>query len=204
MGSNRDLVGALTGLAFVVLAIIAFAISGEPPDPTDDSVEEIVEFYVDNEGSQFAGAAIAAIAGTLFVFFGGYLRGVLRAQEGPGGLLSAIAFAGVIIFVLGVAIDGSITFALAMTAEDIEPGAVQALSALYTNDFVPFAVGIQVFMLAAGLSIVWHRALPVWLGWVAIVIAVIAVSPIGFVSFLAMGIWVAIVSVMLAMRARAA
>jgi hypothetical protein len=205
MGTNRDWIAPLTGLAFVVLAIVAFAIGGEPPDVTEDPVEEVVDFYVDNDSAQMFSAALAAMAGTLFVFFGGYLRRVLRDAEGPGGgFLSAVAFAGVIIFATGLAIDSTISFALAETAEDIEPDAVQALSALYANDFLPFAMGLQVFLFATGISVVRHGALPKWVGWVAIVLAVIAVTPIGFVAFIATAILVAIISVMLTMRARAA
>ena len=114
MGTNRDWIAPLTGLAFVVLAIVAFAIGGEPPDVTEDPVEEVVDFYVDNDSAQMFSAGLAAIAGTLFVFFGGYLRKVLRDAEGPGGgFLSAVAFAGVIIFAVGLAIDSTISFALA-------------------------------------------------------------------------------------------
>jgi hypothetical protein len=204
MGSNGSWLGPITGVAFFVLAVIAFAISGEPPDPTDDSAEEIVEFYVDNEGSQVASAAMVGIAATLFVFFGGYLRRVLRNSEGEGGILSTIAFAGTIVFAVGAAFDSTLTFSLAMTAEDLEPGAVQALSALWSNDYVPFAVGIQIFMLAMGITVVRHGALPKWIGWVAIVLAVIAVTPIGFISFLATGVLVAIISVILTVRVRAA
>jgi hypothetical protein len=204
MGSNGSWLGPITGAAFFVLAVIAFAISGEPPDPTDDSAEEIVEFYVDNEGSQVASAAMVGIAATLFVFFGGYLRRVLRNSEGEGGILSTIAFAGTIVFAVGAAFDSTLTFSLAMTAEDLEPGAVQALSALWNNDYVPFAVGIQIFMLAMGITVVRHGALPRWIGWVAIVLAVIAVTPIGFISFLATGVLVAIISVILTVRVRAA
>jgi hypothetical protein len=204
MGSNGNWWAPLTGLAFIVLVIIAFAIGGEPPDPTDDSAEEIVEFYVDNESSQTVSAVLAGIAGTLFVFFGGYLRRVLRNAEGEGGILSAVAFAGAIIFALGLAIDGTITFALAETAEDIEPSAVQALSALWSNDFLPWALGTQVFLLATGISVVRHGALPKWIGWVAILFALMAVTPIGFIASGVAGVLVAVISVILAMRARAA
>ena len=94
MGRDRSWLAPLTGVAFFVLAIIAFAVSGEAPDPTEDPTREIVDFYVDNEGAQFFSAILGAIAATLFVFFGGYLRRVLRDAEGPGGVLSAVAFAG--------------------------------------------------------------------------------------------------------------
>lgn len=202
--NDKGWLAPLTGLAFVVLVLVGFTFSGEPPDPTDDSAQAIVDFYVENEGSQMLGAILAGIGATLFVFFGGVLRRTLRAAEGEGGVLSAVAFAGTVMFALGLALDGTITIALTETASDIDPIAVQALSALWHNDFLPFAVGLQTFLLATGISVVRHGALPKWLGWVAIVVALLAVTPLGFAAFIGSGILVAIMSVVMALRARAA
>ena len=203
---DKDWLVALTGLAFVVLVIIAFAIGGEPPDPTDDSIEEVIEFYVDNKDSVFAGSIIAGFAGAFLVFFGGYLRKVLRAAEGEGHMLSSVVLAGATILAIGIAIDATINIALSegADADQVAPEAIQALSLLWTNDFVPLAMGNLVFILAAGISIVRHGALPAWLGWVAIVLGVVSMTPVGFFAFLVGGIWIAVVSIMLAMRARAA
>lgn len=204
MGEDKSWLAPLTGLAFFVLAVVAFLVSGEPPDATKDSARELVDFYVDNEGTQFFSAILAVVAGTLFVFFGGYLRRVLHDAEGPGGILSAVAFAGTVIFATGLAIDGTITITLAETAKEIDPTAVQTLVALYNNDFLPFALGNQLFLLATGISVVRHGALPKPIGWIAIVLGVLATTPAGFFAFIGTGILVAIISVMLAMRARAA
>ena len=46
--------------------------------------------------------------------------------------------------------------------------------------------------------------LPKCLGWVAIVLAVAGATPIGFVAFLGGALWVLVVSVLLAVRARSA
>lgn len=204
MGKDKSWLAALTGLAFFVLAVAAFLVSGEPPDATKDSASELVDFYVDNEDTQFLSSILAVVAGTLFVFFGGYLRRVLRDAEGPGGILSAVAFAGTIIFATGLAIDGTISITLAETAKEIDPTAVQTLVALYNNDFLPFALGTQLFLLATGISVVRHGALPKPIGWIAIVLGVLATTPAGFFAFIGSGILVAVISVMLAMRARAA
>jgi hypothetical protein len=198
---NREWWVPLTGVAFIVVAIVGFAIGGEPPD-ADSPAQEIVDHYVDNEGSVMAGAALGGIAASLLVFFAGYLRKVLSAAEGPGGVLSAVALVGAAILAVGAALDATLSFALAETAEDIEPASVQTLQALWDNDFMPFAVGNQILFLAAGLSIVRHGALPKWLGWVAIVLGVIAVTPIGFAAFIGGAIWIAIVSVILSLRLR--
>jgi hypothetical protein len=204
MGKGNSRLAPLTGLAFVVIAIVAFAVGGEPPGPADESAQEIVDFYVDNKDVQFLTAILGAVAATLFVFFGGYLRLVLREAEGARGFLSTIAFAGAVIFATGLAIDSTITFALAETADDVDPVAAQALSALWNNDFLPLAVGIQVFTLATGISVVRHRALPAWIGWVAIVLGLIAVTPLGFGAFIGTGVLVGVMSVLLTLRARPA
>jgi hypothetical protein len=201
---DKDWLAALTGIAFIVIAIAAIAIGGEPPDPSDDSVQEIVDFYSDDTDAIRISAALATLAGGVLVFFGGYLRKVLRAAEGEGHMLSALALAGTVIIAIGIAVDSTISFALAETFDDIDPAAVQALSALWSNDFLPLVLGVFVLMLSAGISIVRHGALPKWMGWVAIVLGVIAITPVGFVGFLGMAIWIAIASVILALRARSA
>jgi hypothetical protein len=201
--NDRRWIPALTGIAFVALVIAGFAVGGEPPT-TEDPAQEIVDFYVDNETQQLISVGIEALAAMVLVFFGGYLRSVLRRAEGEGHMLSALVLAGTTIVAVGLAIDASITVALVDSAEEIEPAAVQALMALWENDFVPFIVGAMTFILASGISILRHGVLPKWLGWVAIALAVISLTPIGFVGAIGVALWIAVVSVMLALRERRA
>ena len=204
-GTDREWLMPLTGVAFIVLVIVGFVIQGEPPDLEDDSVQQIVDFYKDNKDSVMFGSGVAVVASTLFVFFGGYLRRVLSAAEGESGTLPLIAFVGTVVFAVGVAIDATISFALAESVDDISPEAVESLYALWNNDFVPFALGLQLLFIATGLSVVRHAgALPKWLGWVAILLGVVAVTPVGFAAFLGGGLWVLIASVLLSLRARKA
>jgi hypothetical protein len=198
---DRSWMAALTGIAFLVLVIVGGAIQGEPPDPTDDSVEEIIDFYSDG-GKIWTGALLQTLAAGSLVFFAGYLRKVLHAAEGPGHMLSNVVLAGATILATGAALDATINVALVETADEIEPAAVQALSALWANDFLVFALGGFVFILSAGLSVIRHGALPKWLGWVAIVLGIASVTPAGFFAFIGVALWIAIVSVMLALRER--
>lgn len=198
---NKEWLAPLTGVAFVGLVIVGFGVGGEPPS-ADSPVKEIVAHYSDNKDSVIVGAALLGVAATFLVFFGGYLRKVLSAAEGEGGVLSAVSLVGAAVMATGIAIDATITFALAEAADDIEPAAVQALQALWDNDFIPIAVGTQVLLLSAGISILRHAALPKWLGAVAILLAVVGLTPLGFIAFLGGGIWILIVSVMLALRVR--
>jgi hypothetical protein len=196
-------VAPLTGIAFVVLAIVGGIIGGEPPD-ADSPVREIISHYTDNKTSIEVGAFVGVAAAVLLVCFGAYLRSVFSAAEGPGGMLSPLPLVGTAVVAVGLAIDTTIGIALVEAVDDIEPAAVQALQALWDNDFVPFALGTLVFLVSTGLSIVRYGVLPKWLGWVALVLTVIGFTPLGFIAFIGAGLWIAIVSVLLALRTRAA
>ena len=76
------------------------------------------------------------------------------------------------------------------------------LVALFENDFIPLAVGLQLFLLGVGLAAWRLGVLPKWLAGIALVLGVVAVTPIGFVTFLAMALWIPITSILLALRAR--
>jgi hypothetical protein len=204
MDNDKQWLVPLTGLAAILLGAVSIAVMGDTPDPTEENAREIIDFYADNEGALALSAILTAISASLFVFFGAHLRSVLRAaQPDPtGDFLPVVVLAGAVVFTTGLAIDATITLTLVETSDDIQPAAVQALSALYTNDFVPFAVGFQLVLLATGISVVKHGALPKWLGGIAILLAVIAATPAGFISFLGGMVFIAVISVMLAVRAR--
>lgn len=208
---SRDWPVALTGVAFIVLLIAGFIVGGEPPTATEDSPEEIVSFWVDNESSVIAGIVLIMLSALSLVFFGGYLRKVLRSPDGDGGMLPTMVVVGTTIMAVGTAIDATITVALVAAAEEIDQAAVQALQALWDNDFLPTALGIFVFLLATGLSIVRHAGLPAWLGWIAIALVVLyvaaaasAADPIWVVASLGSALWVLILSVLLAVKGRRA
>ena len=189
----------LTGVAFIVIVIIGFLIGGEPPD-LEDGTRGLVEHYTDNKDSIMVGAAIVTLGTAMFVFFGGYLRSVLTAA-GDASFLPTVAFAGTVIFAVGAAIDAMISFALAETADEISGESVVTLSALWENDFMPFVLGIFIFLMATGLSVVRTGALPKWLGFIMILVALTAFTPIGFVAFLGTAILVLVLSVLLTIRA---
>lgn len=200
---GKKALAPLAGVVAVGLVVGGFAVGGEPPEASDP-VAEIVDHYLDNEGAVIASAVMVAWGAVFLVFFANYLRGVFRSAEGDGGTLSALTLAGASIAAVGAALDGTIYFALAEAADDIDPMAVQALQALWDTDFLPVATGLSVFMLASGISVVRNGALPAWLGWIAIPIGIAVLSPAGFFGFIATMAWILIVSIVLLLRERAA
>jgi len=201
MSRNKEWLAPLTGVAFVVVGIISFLISGEPKS-ADEPVKEIVNFYVDKKDSVQISAIAGVVAGLFLIFFGAYLRKVLRAAGGEGETLSLVSFIGLVLVALGFAIDGTISFALAEAAEDIDPVAVQSLQALWDNDFLPIMLGVLAFLWATGISVIRSGALPKWLGWVMIPLGIVGVTPIGFVAAIGSAILVLVLSILLSLRAR--
>jgi hypothetical protein len=191
----------LTGVAFVALVIVGAIVGGEPPG-ADDPVQEIVSHYKDNKDSIEISAGLFVIGAALFVFFAGFTRKVLDREAGGRSMLPTVALVGAGILATGAAIDSAISFAIAEAADDIEPTAVQALQALWDNDFFPLALGAALYLLATGLAIVRYGGLPAWLGWIAVLLGVIGFTPVGFVAFIAGGLWIIGVSVLLAIRER--
>ena len=185
----------LTGIVSVLLIIVG-VLFGEPPDASNPP-QEIVDFYVDNQTKLQLGTIVFAIAMILFVSFASYLRTVLDRGEGSTGILSLVAFGGAVIFAVGGAIDGMILFGITEAVDDLEPTQVQTLQALWDNDWMPLLLGITTFVLASGLSIIRHKSLPVWVGWLALVIGVVGLTPVGWIAFMATGIWILIVGVLL-------
>ena len=203
MTRSREWLVPLTGVGFVLLGIVSFIVGGEPKS-ADHPVREIVDYYVDNKDSIQVAAFIGVAAILLLVFFGAYLRRVLRAAAPEGEILSLVAFLGLVVVAVGFAIDTTILIALSEAADDVDPVAVQSLQALWDNDFVPLMLGVLMFLWATGLSVIRTGALPRWLGWVMIVLGVLGFTPIGFASAVGAALLVLVLSVLLSVRARSA
>ena len=186
----------LTGIVAVVLLIASFAIGSDTPE-FDASGQEVIDFYVDNEGAQFAASLLEALAALFLLFFAGTLRSALRRSEGGTGGLSAIALAGGIVQAVGLLSFAGFSFTLADVGDKLEPGAAQALNALDGDFFFMIAVGTAALLLAAGVSMLRSGAFPKWLAWIAIVLGVLSVTPAGFFVFLAYGIWVILASIVM-------
>jgi hypothetical protein len=202
MEAVKGWLAPLTGALAVAALVAGGLIVGDVPDATDESAQEVVEFYVDNDDSVMGGSFLTGFGALLLVFFGGWLRRLLRDAEGPAGILSATAFAGTIVFATGIAVSATLNIAIADSADDIDPVAVQALNAFSWNFFIPFAVGLSLLLFSAGLSVIRHGALPTWLGWVALILGIAAYTPAGFFVAIAGGAWIVVVSIMCAVQRR--
>jgi hypothetical protein len=89
------------------------------------------------------------------------------------------------------------TFTLGDAADHLTPDAAQALNALNSDFFLPLAAGLGTLMIATGISSIRSRVFPAWLGWLAVLIGIAAITPAGFFGFLAFGLWTIAASIVM-------
>jgi hypothetical protein len=184
-----------TGVIFVALFVVILILIGQGQDATDKTAQEIVNHYQDNNTKESIGSILIAFASVFILYFGGWLRRMLRDAEGPDGILSTVVFGAAVVFSAGAAIGGSIHLALADLADDIDPIALQAINGIDFDLFFFFPVGLGTMILATGISAVRHGSLPKWLAWVSVVVGALFFSPVFWVDFVAAPLWILIVSI---------
>jgi hypothetical protein len=200
MQQKRDF-APLTGVLFVALVLIAFIPLGGSTPEGNDSAQKVVSFYSDHETREILASIVLGLGAVSLLFFGATLRQRLEAVRPDRGILPTVAFGAAIVASGGFLAAATLHFALADYAGDIQPSAAQALNAIDSDFFLPFAMGLAAMIFAASLwSIKAKSLLPTWLGWVGIVLFIVSFTPAGFVAFGLAGIWIVVVSILLYLR----
>ncbi|HEY1357106.1 MAG TPA: hypothetical protein VGF21_02265 [Thermoleophilaceae bacterium] len=179
-------------MGFVVLG-------GETPDP-DASARNVVSFYTDNGTIQIIAAAVIALSTVPLLLFAATLRERARAALPDRSLLPTFAFAAGVVTAGGFLVAAATHFAVADLADEIQPAAAQALNALDSAMFIPFSLGVATLVLATSLTALRSALLPRWMGWVGVVLFVVAWTPVGFLAFALSGIWIIVASIVLYRR----
>jgi len=192
----------LTGLVSAVFGTAGAAVEivGNAPD-SDTSGKDVIAFYAAHGGTQQLGSALLALAFAFLIFFVGSLRAHLR-QTPVLEALSTVALAGAVLETAGQTMGAGFVWTLAQDAGHLDPSAAQALNALSNDAVATNTAGMIVFGIAAGLAVLRSRSFPRWLGWIAIAMAVLVVTPAESLSFVALVVWMVIVSILMWIRKR--
>jgi hypothetical protein len=186
----------LAGVVVLLLAIVSFVLSSSSPD-ADASAAKVVKYWHDHDSRETAAALIAALASLFLVWFVASLRSVILRAEGAGGRLATLAFAGGVIGAIGLLMNAAFEFTVADTVGDVPPEVTQTLSTLYADFFLPLIAGFVLLNVATGLAALRYRILPAWAGIVMLVLAVVGITPIGWIALLVSIVWIAVVGVMM-------
>ncbi len=109
--------------------------------------------------------------------------------------------AGGVLFAVSGALAAGSLIAITDSPKHLSLSAAQALNTLQSDiSGVAFLGGLAVMWLASGLAIVRSRLLPSWLGWIAIILGVVSVTPVGWFTAFALVVWTVIVAVLVYMR----
>jgi Domain of unknown function (DUF4386) len=189
----------LTGVVYAVLFVVAFLAGGDTPD-SDASAQKAVSSFMKHRSNDRLTVFLIAYATVFAVFFAAALRSYLKRRSEGDGLLT-LGFGGMIILAVGALTLVGMEFAATDVPGKISPSAEQALNVLQDDVFFAFLVGTGIFLIGNGLAFVASGAMPKWLGWISVLLAVIAVTPLGWiVAIFALPVWAIIVSVLVFLR----
>jgi hypothetical protein len=198
--NGRTRLIALSGAAWAVLAVVGVIVgNGEAPEPKDTPAK-IVSYYSSHSSDIKASAVFFSVAFLFFLLFCGTLRSYLRRNPGNEGLATLMLIAaGVLTAVAGI--GGGIELGIAKNIHHLSPDAAQAANLIEQEVFLPALVAGFIFSVCSGIAILRSSLLPRWLGWIAIVMAVVfVVPPAGFIGLIVLVFWSLAVSVVMYMR----
>jgi hypothetical protein len=182
------------GLVFVALVVLATLVAPEPPS-SNATAADVISVYHQDRFAYYAKAYLIVIAVIVGLTYCWYLRGHLARVPANRRLLT-VAYAGAIMFAVSATVGAGMTLALvdASRAGNIAGNSMQTLNLLQSHVSIPTAAaGTATFLIVTGLLIVRNGVLPRWLGWMAFVFGVIAIT--GPLAPVGIGLWILLVSI---------
>ena len=198
---NVGVLVRLSGVLAVVAFVVAVVIDEASNPARGDATGAEIATYLNDNVYALALAALSWGIGTIFlVVFLDELRERLAASPRFARVGFALGLGAAILLLVSWLPE--VGGALASREElhrDLEPGAAEVFSSIGTGFFFGGELLLAGFLLAVGLATLTARVLPAWLGWVTLVLGVVAlVPPIGWaVVVFAFPLWLLLVSALL-------
>jgi hypothetical protein len=191
---------AWTGPLFVVgFAVIAFGVEGSTPGEKA-TAQHVVNFYNAHRTSYTVDALIGPLGAALLILFVSYVRSLARQTNAASGAGPTVLVAGGVLWASGLLFGSATNLALASSAHHHQNQIAQTLNVISNDFWIPFIAGIAITLIGAGMTVIGSRILPVWLGWVALVLGILSLAgPGGFFGFfgaplflLVAGVWLGV------------
>jgi len=181
---------ALGGLGFAVATIAGDLVIGPFPDPATPA-SRLVPFYAAHHARVLAGGMLLGLSGIFFVLFGLAVWARIRqAQASP--LLGGLAVIATTMVALTTLAGAGVYGVLGDIGGQpgISPAALQAWHIMGSEGSLADGASTFLFLLTAALAGLAARAVPRWLAWPALLLAVLALLPDSF-GFLASMVFLA-------------
>lgn len=180
--------GGFAGLAFVVLVLLGRFLPGTPPG-VDKSANEISSFLTDGRTSILVGALMWSAAAGLIIWFAAAFAEAMRERDERSDIHLAL-LAGSVLVGGAIFVNAAITAATAYGVDGRDAGMTQMMfewSAVLTT-MIGFAATLP--LAAAGVGVLRTRLMPNWLGYLALLAAVVSFAG-AFGIFVTSGAFVA-------------
>jgi hypothetical protein len=185
-------VAPLLGVLFVVF-VVGSILFGNTPS-TSKSPAAVLAFYTSHRGREYTSAFLAGPAVVIGLFWFAYLRNWLQRRD-VNERWGTVAFAGGILFAVVGGSAVGFELALVDTTKYLTPATAASLNFLESDlPFILASMAFSVMAIATGIAALKSQYLPTWLGWLSLVVGIIAVLPVGdFFALPAIGVWVLLV-----------
>lgn len=189
----------LAGIVFVALIVAVVLISGDTPT-TDDSGQEVLDFYADHGTREQVLVFFFAAAIPFLVLFAGTLVDRTSAARSEGWSLARYFFlSGTVLLSAMLLVVAAIHFAIADAGDQgASPEAMEALVAVDGDLWPAFNAAFGVMMLGAAAVVLQRAPLPKWMGIAAAILGVALFIPYAdFVALLLGLVWIIVASILL-------
>ena len=193
-----DLVGPACGIVFIVLIVVGAGVAGEHDVEISDSSADIARELEDKSDQVDVGSLISLVGFVFFFWFLAYFRRHLKQAEGEDGWLTSVVYGSGLVGTAMILVLISLSLATTSGDYDPDPQAAKALFALTWNYIWVIGPPLIAFTAAASIVIIRFAALPRWIGWIGILVALSSFMPwMGILFFFP---WILVVSVALLIR----
>jgi len=164
--------GAATGIVFVILAVIGFAVVIPNPPDLNAPAQEWTSYFIGHHSAIRAGVVILSVAFFFYIWFLGTLTSVLRIASGTPRLPSIALIGGTIaggMLLLGLTGDA----VAAYRPQGVDPTLTRELADIFVISGVVAIPAFTAFFAATAIVLLRSGAFPGWLGWLTAVAAVV-------------------------------
>ena len=186
---------ALSGVVFAVVFVAATFSQGSTPGEKD-SGQKVVDYYNSHQGGSLVAAFGGPVLCALLVLYFSHLRNLARGADAGAG--PSVMVGGAVLWAAGLLLGSTLSLALVSASDHQQPEVAQTLNVLNAASWLPFIGGIAVTLIGAGMTVLRVAIVPRWMGWVALVVGIIALAgPGGFLGFFVAPLWMLVSGVLL-------
>jgi hypothetical protein len=187
----------VSGVAFAILTVVAFVVLGHASSSPKlgSPATKIVSFYFAHRSDEELAAYLLAVnAALLAVFVTACRKRLLTGNSTWLGLFSG----GGLVASASFLFAGAVHLALAEGAgHHLNPTALQALNALDINTGLAFTGGVAIMLIGAAATLSRRSDAVRILGWIAIPLAIVNLTPAGVGAFPLTALWIVATAILI-------